>query len=68
MPTTLMCMLSPLSSLEYFLTVSYSRDPFPIDPEAPEETHQLTVRALVVGAVLGCVGECISMATDLSSC
>jgi hypothetical protein len=24
----------------------------------PEETHQLTVRALVVGALLGCVGQC----------
>ncbi|KAH8087157.1 oligopeptide transporter [Cristinia sonorae] len=29
--------------------------PFPIDPDAIEETHQLTVRALLVGAVLGAV-------------
>ncbi|KAG8821599.1 hypothetical protein FRC17_009780 [Serendipita sp. 399] len=31
------------------------RDPFPIDESMPEETHQLTLRALVVGALLGCV-------------
>ncbi|KAF5330038.1 hypothetical protein D9611_010470 [Ephemerocybe angulata] len=29
--------------------------PFPIDPHAPEETHQLTVRAVVVGCGLGAV-------------
>ncbi|KAL0576390.1 hypothetical protein V5O48_005579 [Marasmius crinis-equi] len=29
--------------------------PFPIDPSAPEETHQLTVRALIVGSCLGAV-------------
>ncbi|KAH8828831.1 oligopeptide transporter [Flagelloscypha sp. PMI_526] len=29
--------------------------PFPIDPEAPEEEQQLTVRAIVVGVVLGAV-------------
>ncbi|KAF8182073.1 oligopeptide transporter [Pholiota molesta] len=29
--------------------------PFPIDPDAPEETHQLTVRAIVVGCALGAV-------------
>ncbi|KAK7462797.1 hypothetical protein VKT23_007378 [Stygiomarasmius scandens] len=29
--------------------------PFPIDPHAPEETHQLTVRAVFVGCVLGAV-------------
>lgn len=31
------------------------RNPFPIDPDMPEETHQLTLRALLVGALLGCV-------------
>ena len=39
------------------LNAFFSRDPFPIDPNVPEETHQLTVRALVVGAALGCIGE-----------
>ncbi|KAF7426231.1 hypothetical protein PC9H_008598 [Pleurotus ostreatus] len=29
--------------------------PFPIDPTEPEETHQLTFRALLVGSVLGAV-------------
>ncbi|KAJ8516758.1 hypothetical protein ONZ45_g5972 [Pleurotus djamor] len=29
--------------------------PFPIDPDEPEETHQLTFRALFVGSVLGAV-------------
>ncbi|KAF9269609.1 OPT oligopeptide transporter [Marasmius fiardii PR-910] len=29
--------------------------PFPIDPDEPEETHQLTIRALFVGACLGAV-------------
>jgi uncharacterized oligopeptide transporter (OPT) family protein len=32
-----------------------STRPFPIDPDAPEETHQLTVRALFVGCLLGAV-------------
>ncbi|KAF8306035.1 oligopeptide transporter [Clavulina sp. PMI_390] len=30
-------------------------DPFPIDPSVPVEDHQLTVRALVVGSVLGAI-------------
>jgi OPT family oligopeptide transporter len=30
-------------------------DPFPVDPLAPVEEHQLTVRALVVGSILGAV-------------
>ncbi|KAI0034683.1 oligopeptide transporter [Vararia minispora EC-137] len=29
--------------------------PFPIDPDEVEETHQLTVRAIVVGCILGAV-------------
>lgn len=29
--------------------------PFPIDPRIPEEDHQLTIRAVVVGCMLGCV-------------
>ncbi|THV04736.1 oligopeptide transporter [Dendrothele bispora CBS 962.96] len=32
-----------------------STKPFPIDPYAPEETHQLTVRAVFVGCVLGAI-------------
>ena len=32
-------------------------DPFPIDPNTPEETHQLTIRALVVGGILGSIGK-----------
>ena len=32
-------------------------DPFPVDPNAPEETHQLTIRALVVGGMLGAIGK-----------
>ncbi|KAI0045023.1 oligopeptide transporter [Auriscalpium vulgare] len=39
---------------ERFAAVDVSR-PFPIDPDEPEETHQLTVRALLVGCLLGCV-------------
>ncbi|KAG8976950.1 hypothetical protein FRB90_008992, partial [Tulasnella sp. 427] len=30
-------------------------DPFPVDPLAPVEEHQLTVRALVVGSALGAI-------------
>ncbi|KIO17519.1 hypothetical protein M407DRAFT_228119 [Tulasnella calospora MUT 4182] len=30
-------------------------DPFPVDPNAPEEEHQLTIRALIVGCALGAV-------------
>jgi len=30
-------------------------NPFPEDPNAPEETNQLTVRAIVVGSVLGLI-------------
>ncbi|KAL0959886.1 hypothetical protein HGRIS_011554 [Hohenbuehelia grisea] len=29
--------------------------PFPIDPNEPEETHQLTFRALFVGSILGAI-------------
>ena len=32
-------------------------DPFPVDPNIPEETHQLTIRALVVGGILGGIGQ-----------
>ncbi|KAF8921979.1 OPT oligopeptide transporter protein-domain-containing protein [Mucidula mucida] len=32
-----------------------SSKPFPVDPYEPEETHQLTVRALIVGCVLGAI-------------
>jgi uncharacterized oligopeptide transporter (OPT) family protein len=32
-----------------------STRPFPIDPAVPEEDHQLTVRAVLVGCVLGAI-------------
>jgi len=32
-------------------------DPFPVDPNATEETHQLTIRALVIGGILGGIGR-----------
>uniref|UniRef100_A0A0W0GF66 Putative oligopeptide transporter n=1 Tax=Moniliophthora roreri TaxID=221103 RepID=A0A0W0GF66_MONRR len=38
--------------LDYFDDHDVTK-PFPIDPDAPEETHQLTVRAVVVGGALG---------------
>jgi len=39
------------------MTLSTLRSgPFPIDPNAVEETHQLTIRALVVGGILGGIG------------
>lgn len=41
----------------HFSRIPSSRNPFPIDPDMPEETHQLTLRALLVGALLGCVGK-----------
>ena len=33
-----------------------STKPFPVDPNEPEEEYQLTVRAVLVGCVLGAVG------------
>ena len=30
-------------------------NPFPEDPNAPEETNQLTVRAVLVGSILGLI-------------
>ena len=48
-------LLNPLpTNTDYPLSRS---DPFPIDPNAPEETHQLTIRALVVGGILGSIGK-----------
>lgn len=41
-------------------------DPFPVDPNAPEETHQLTVRALVVGGILGAIGSQIAFSWEFS--
>ena len=41
-------------------------DPFPIDPNAPEETHQLTVRALVVGGILGAIGKQVTTPWEFS--
>ncbi|CAL1699061.1 unnamed protein product [Somion occarium] len=37
------------------LVVNDTSKPFPIEPDDIEETHQLTLRALVVGCVLGAV-------------
>lgn len=38
-------------------SICFRGDPFPIDPDAPIEEYQLTVRAVFVGCCLGCVGE-----------
>lgn len=35
--------------------VEIKGDPFPIDASVPHEDHQLTVRAIVVGCVLGAI-------------
>jgi hypothetical protein len=37
------------------LTRAFSSRPFPEDPDYVEETHQLTVRAVLVGCVLGAI-------------
>lgn len=42
-------------------------DPFPIDPNAPEETHQLTIRSLVVGGILGAIGKQVTISWSFSS-
>lgn len=34
-----------------------SSKPFPIDPNIPDEPHQLTVRAIFVGCCLGAIGK-----------
>lgn len=40
------------------LAIVNDGSPFPIDPSAPVETHQLTVRAVLIGSLLGLiVGE-----------
>jgi hypothetical protein len=44
------------------LTKSYRSKPFPVDPDAPEELHQFTLRAVVVGCLLGSIGECEEVA------
>lgn len=38
-----------------FRPPTHRGDPFPVDPNAPIEEHQLTIRALVVGCALGAV-------------
>jgi hypothetical protein len=51
-----------LNSLPINTNLTTSRsDPFPVDPNAPEEIHQLTVRALVVGGILGAIGTQIAI-------
>lgn len=41
------------------LAIVNDGSPFPVDPNAPVETHQLTVRAVLIGSLLGLiVGEC----------
>lgn len=42
-------------SEELIKIVEVKGDPFPIDPSVPEEEHQLTVRAILVGCALGAV-------------
>jgi hypothetical protein len=37
------------------LAVVNDGSPFPIDPNLPEETHQLTFRAVLVGSILGLI-------------
>lgn len=56
---TQMCMKEP-SALTLLPTDTRSMprsDPFPVDPNVAEETHQLTIRALVVGSILGGIGR-----------
>ncbi|KAF9010107.1 oligopeptide transporter [Cyathus striatus] len=50
-----MCMYSFCHLYRKLNVLRYSSNPFPIDPEAPEETHQLTFRAVFVGCVLGAI-------------
>lgn len=41
------------------LAIVNDGSPFPVDPNLPEETHQLTVRAVLIGSILGLiVGTC----------
>jgi len=54
------CMQDPHALAPLHTNTNYSTsrsDPFPVDPNAPEETHQLTIRALVVGGLLGAIGQ-----------
>jgi hypothetical protein len=41
----------------YILANYNSTKPFPIDPDEPDEPHQLTWRALIVGCFLGAIGS-----------
>jgi hypothetical protein len=43
-------------------------DPFPIDPNAPLEERQLTIRALVVGCLLGAVIAASNVYLGLKVC
>lgn len=43
-------------------------DPFPIDPTAPVEESQLTIRALVVGCLLGAIIAASNVYLGLKVC
>jgi hypothetical protein len=43
-------------------------DPFPIDPNAPVEENQLTIRALVVGCLLGAIIAASNVYLGLKVC
>lgn len=43
-------------------------DPFPIDPNAPLEERQLTIRALLVGCLLGAVISASNVYLGLKVC
>jgi hypothetical protein len=43
-------------------------DPFPLDPDAPVEERQLTIRALLVGCLLGAVISASNVYLGLKVC
>jgi hypothetical protein len=45
-----------------------TNDPFPLDPSAPVEERQLTVRALLVGCLLGAVISASNVYLGLKVC
>lgn len=43
-------------------------DPFPVDPDAPVEEHQFTLRAAIVGCALGAVIAASNVYLGLKAC